>query len=113
MKVVIEGRLSVREDEGDITIIASKISDFSSAVNNIVSIPNKRSTLKVDITNITEEQKNRLKGAIRFFQGDRNNTVMQVINEGNLITSKAILLNELILSEFEEIVGKENCKIEN
>ena len=111
--IMVEGRLSVREDEGDITIIASKISDFSSAVNNIVSIPNKRSTLKVDITNITEEQKNRLKGAIRFFQGDRNNTVMQVINEGNLITSKAILLNELILSEFEEIVGKENCKIEN
>ena len=109
--VMVEGRLSIREDEGDVTIIASKISDFSFAVNNVGNTPNKRSILKVDITNITEEQKSRLKGAIRFFQGDRNNTILQIENEGKLITSKAILLNEPIFKEFEEIVGKENCKM--
>ena len=58
--VIVDGRLSIREDDS-CTIIANDIKDLSEQ---------KQKQLIIDITNATEEQKTKLRGAIRFFNGD-------------------------------------------
>ena len=68
--VMCEGRLSIREDE-DTKIVANKITKFGSKSSRI---------LKIDITDISEEQKEKLRGAIKFFAGDRNNIAVKIIN---------------------------------
>ncbi|MBR3134623.1 MAG: DNA polymerase III subunit alpha [Clostridia bacterium] len=106
--IVMEGRLSIREDKQDITIIAGKITDLNNTENSI-NIPNSRpKKLILDITNINEEQKAMLRGAIRFFTGERNNLPVYVKQGEKLSSCGAIFANEEIIKEFEEIVGKEN-----
>ena len=119
--VMIEGRLSIREDEGNVSIIASKIYNVASGTfPNATSVPlatsqttNTRKILNINITNLSEEQKDKLRGAIKFFTGDRNNTQLQIINGEKTIPSGGIFINKEILKEFEEIVGSENCNIDN
>ena len=70
----------------------------------------KPNMLVLNITNLTEEQKAKLRGAIKFFNGEQNNIrVMVKINE-ELKPCGAIYLTDEILKVFEEIVGKENCQ---
>ena len=95
--VLIEGRLSIREDD-DITIIASKITKFGKT---------KSSCLAINITNISEEQKAKLRGAIRFFSGDRNNIAVKIINGDSEVMSGGIFINNEILEEFKKIVGED------
>lgn len=73
---------------------------------------NTRKVLSINITNLSEEQKDKLRGAIKFFVGDRNNTQLQIVNVDKTIPSGGIFVNEEIFKEFEEIVGSENCKIQ-
>ena len=97
--VSIDGRLSIREDDAT-KIIAREIKNFSQS---------KPKMLTLDITNITEEQKAKLRGAIKFFNGEQNNiSVVIKINE-DLKSCGAIYLTDEILKIFEEIIGKENC----
>ena len=51
-----------------------------------------------------------LRGAIRFFMGDRNNIAVKVQDKEGLKPCGAIYLNEEILKEFKEILGEENVK---
>lgn len=74
---------------------------------------NARKILSINITNLSEEQKDKLRGAIKFFTGDRNNTQLQIVNGDKTIPSGGIFINEEIFKEFEEIVGKENCNLSN
>ena len=109
--VMVEGRLSIREDEGNVTIIANKIEDFSKAVKeNTVAIP-ARKELYLNITNLNEEQKDKLRGAIKFFTGDRNNCGVKIVNGENVAPAGGIFVNEQILEEFRQIVGNENIEI--
>ena len=99
--VLIEGRLSIREDE-ETKIVASKISNFEEK---------RPKTLHLDITNLSEEEKNKLRGAIKFFYGEKNN-IPVVIEVGKEIKSCGqIYCTEEILKVFEEIIGKENVKV--
>lgn len=102
--VLIEGRLSIREDE-DVKIVANKIVEFKG--NNNVS----SNTLRINITNLTENQKDKLRGIIKFFAGDKNNYKIEIKNGDKVDSAGGILMNEEILKEFEEIVGKENLEI--
>ena len=99
--VLIEGKLSIREDEAT-KIVASKITNFEDK---------KTKTLHLNITTLSEEQKDKLRGAIKFFNGERNN-IPVVIEIGKEIKSCGqIYCTEEILKIFEEIIGKENINI--
>ena len=113
--VLVDGRLSIREDD-DVKIVANTIVDFESAAkSNQQQIPSKQEQkpklLVLNIQNSTEEQKERLRGAIRFFSGEKNNIAVKVQDQEGLKPCGAIYLNEEILQEFKEILGEENVKI--
>ena len=135
--VLVEGRLSIREEDENVTIIASKIESLplgtlaSAQVipnshsfegltrTNGSSVPfgasqtdNTRKILSINITNLTEEQKDKLRGALKFFAGDRNNVPVQIINGENKMPAGGIFLNGNTLEQIEEIVGKENINLE-
>ena len=118
--VVIDGRLSIREDE-PVKIVANNITEFNEDVNineqeneNNLKTREKINTrpkmLTLNISNADEEQKDKLRGAIRFFAGDRNNIAVQVNDNGILKPCGAIFMNEEILKQFKEILGNENVE---
>ena len=120
--VIVEGRLSIREEDENVTIIASKIEPLGvtkGTFPNVASVPfvtsennAKRKILEINITNLTEEQKDKLRGALKFFAGDRNNVPVQIINGENKMSAGGIFLNGNTLEQIEEIVGKENITLE-
>ena len=110
--VLVEGRLSIREDE-DVKIVANNIINFSDISENSLteqnkSSDNKNKILTLSIIEATEEQKNKLRGAIKFFAGDRNNMRVQVLDTDGTKPCGAIYLTDDIYKEFEEILGREN-----
>ena len=114
--VLVDGRLSIREDD-DVKIIANSITDFETVAKQaqetetVMKQEQRPKVLILDIQNASEEQKSRLRGAIRFFMGDRNNIAIKVQDKEGLKPCGAIYLNEEILKEFKEILGEENVKI--
>lgn len=111
--VLIDGRLSIREED-DVKIVANSIVDFENVLKAIEkenTQEQKPKILTLNIQNATEKQKTRLRGAIRFFSGERNNIAVQIIDNEGTKPCGAIYLNKDILTEFEEILGKENVKI--
>ena len=66
--VLIEGRLNIRDDE--ISIVANDIKNFSEK--------DKHKVLTLDITNLNEETKKKLRGALRYFNGEKNNINVQI-----------------------------------
>ena len=100
--VLVEGRLSIREDE-DVKIVANKIIEFKGENSGKSS-----NVLKINITNLSEEQKDKLRGAIKFFAGDRNNVRIDIQNGDRVDSAGGVFMNEEILMEFKEIVGEEN-----
>ncbi len=99
--VMIHGRLSIREDD-DTKIVAQEIKNFGET---------KPKMLTLNITNVSEEQKAKLRGAIKFFCGDQNNISVMIKIGDDLKSCGAIYLTDEILKVFEEIVGKENCTV--
>ena len=108
--VLVEGRLSVREDE-EPKIVANRIISLSKEVQEETKQKNTPKILKLEITNATEEQKEKLRGAIRFFAGEKNNILVQVVENGITKPCGEIYLTEDILKEFYDILGKKNVKI--
>lgn len=100
--VLVEGRLSIREDE-DVKIVANKIVEFKGSTSSKSS-----NVLKINITNLSEEQKDKLRGAIKFFAGDKNNCRIDIQNGERVDSAGGVFMNEEILKEFIEIVGEEN-----
>ena len=139
--VLIEGRLSIREDD-DVKIVANNITEFNENVivpknqhSNTVGAgpvsaqqindyikpnangvgaddPVRPRTIIINITNLSEEQKEKLRGAIKFFSGDKNNIAINVKNNEQILPCGAIYITQEILKQFEEIVGKENITLE-
>ena len=99
--VLVEGRLSIREDD-EPKIVARTISELKEHKNR---------KLNLDITNLNEEQKEKLRGAIKFFAGDNNNILLQIQNNETKSPAGSIFLTSEILKEFEELIGKENVSI--
>ena len=114
--VLIEGRISIREDE-PVKIVATNIKEFSEEeiINQEAKQNIKLNTVKVlniDVTNLSEEQKARLRGAIKFFSGDKANVKLQILQDGEIKPCGGVFLTEKILKVFEEIVSKENLKLD-
>ena len=112
--VLVEGRLSIREDE-DVKIVANTIINFENIIKGekqqIQKSEQKRKILTLDIRDITENQKSKLRGAIKFFSGERNNIPVQIIDNEGTKPCGAIYLTEEILSEFKEILGADRINI--
>ena len=106
--VLVEGRLSIKEDE-DARIIVQNIKEFSEENNAEDHV--RKNTILIDITELNETQKERLKGAIRFFSGDRVNMKISVLDKAQEKPCGAIYLTEAILEQFKEIVGEENVML--
>ena len=59
----------------------------------------------------SEETKEKLKGAIYFFNGERSNMQMQIRNGEKLDKAGGIYMTPEILKQFQELVGEENAQI--
>ena len=99
--VIVDGRLSIREDDTT-TIIANEIKDFGEQ---------KQKILVLNITNSSEEEKAKLRGAIKYFGGDRNNINVFVNINGDEKNCGQIYLTDDILLIFSDIIGKSNVLI--
>ncbi len=99
--VKIEGRLSIREDDAP-KIVANSITEFTKQTRKILSI---------DITELDEENKNRLRGFIKFFSGERNNIAIQIKNGEDIKPAGGMMLNEQILTQLQEIVGENRAEV--
>jgi DNA polymerase-3 subunit alpha len=100
--VLVEGRLSIREDE-DTKIVANKITEFGEKEDKKIVI---------DITQLQEETKEKLRGAIKFFSGEKNNILIMVKEDDQLKPCGGIYLTEEIQAQFEEIVGKKRVSLQ-
>ena len=99
--VLVEGRLSIREDEAT-KIVASKITNFEDQ---------RPKTLHLNVTNLSEGEKSKLRGAIKFFAGERNNMPVAIEVGQEIKPCGQIYCTEEILKVFEDIIGKENIEI--
>ena len=99
--VLIKGRLSIRDEE-KATIIANSITNFEAK---------KRKVLSINITNLDEDIKKKLRGALKYFSGEMNNIAVVVQDGDKELKCGAIYLTEQIFEVFKEIVGEENAKI--
>ncbi len=99
--VLITGRLSIREEEQP-AIIASSIENLSEKKEKI---------LKLDIRDASEETKEKLRGALRFFMGDRNNMRVQIIDNEGIKPCGAIFMIGDTLEQFEDILRKRICRL--
>ena len=99
--VLVKGRLSIRDEEKT-SIIANEITDFG---------VQKRKILSINITNLDEPTKKKLRGAIKYFTGEMNNIAVEAQEGENHLKCGAIYLTDKILEVFEEIVGKENVGV--
>ena len=99
--VLIKGRLSIREEEKT-SIIANEITNFG---------VQKRKELIINITNLDEPIKKKLRGAIKYFNGEMNNIAVEVQDEENILKCGAIYLTGAIYEVFQDIVGKENIEL--
>ena len=121
--IFVEGRLSIREDE-PVKIVANTISEFneksfnnksSNFIDNLNNYNNFNSINKINIniSDLSDEQKTRLRGAIKFFSGDRANTKLEITDKGEVKPCRAIYTDEKIINVFKDIVGAENLHFGN
>ena len=106
--ILVEGRLSIKEDDVA-KIVVRDIREFDA--NETSNSERKYTTLQIDITELDEEVKKRLRGAIKFFSGDRVNFKVQVVDKAQVKPCGAICLTEEIVNVFKEIVGENNVEI--
>ncbi len=99
--VLVEGRLSVREDE-ETKIVAREIKEFG---------VHKKKILSLDITDLEDEKKEKLRGIIKFFNGEMDNIGIQIINGEKKDMAGGIYMTEEILSEFEDLIGKDRVMV--
>lgn len=100
--VMVDARLSIREDDTT-TMIANEITDFGEK---------KQKVLVINITNLEEEKKAKLRGAIKYFSGDKNNiNVFVQVGEEKKHCGQ-IYLSDEILEVFQDIADKKNVMLE-
>lgn len=94
--VVVDGRLSIRED-GDATIIANEIKSLGDEQPRVLTL---------DITDLSEDKKDKLRSALKYFSGDKNNMNVQVKVGEDVKPCGAIYYNEDIGKIFDDIFYK-------
>ena len=101
--ILCEGRISIR-DENDITIIANQITELKS---------NSQRRLVIDITDLPEETKERLRGIIKFFEGEQNNLKVNVKNNGKETECGAIFADNAgkTIEAFKDVVGEDRVEL--
>ncbi len=99
--VLIEGRLSLREDE-EAKIVASSICEFTKKSKKV---------LNIDITNLAEEEKDKLRGALKFFMGERSNIPIQIQEAEQIKPAGGIYLTDAILAELSQVIGSDRVKL--
>jgi DNA polymerase-3 subunit alpha len=110
--VLVEGRLSIREDEPT-KIVAKSIKDFESVENNrSLNDANKfmPKGMYINITKLDEVAKDKLRKAIRFYNKEKVNMPIFVQINEEIKSCGYIFLNSENAKIFEEIVGKKNIK---
>lgn len=100
--VLVEGRLSIREDE-ETKIVAREIKEFG---------VQKKSVFTLNVTDLSDDKKEKLRGAIKFFSGENNNMPIEIINGEKKNNAGGIFMTKEILTEFQELIGEQNAKIE-
>ncbi len=100
--VIVEGRLSIREDE-ETKVVANNIKELKEE--------NKKELI-INVTNLSEENKKRLKGILKFFNGEKNNTPVKIQIGTEMKSAGSIYLTEEIYKEIEQIIGEENVKLQ-
>ena len=106
VKIPQKGYKDGRGSRGDL------IAEVKTVVPKKLTEEEKRKILSINITNLDEIQKNKLRGALKFFTGDFNNMQVEIINEDKKSPAGGLLVTDKILAELQEIVGKENARIE-
>ena len=105
--ILIEGRLTIREDE-EPKIIAQNIKEI------LNSDEEEKSYINIDITNFSEKQKEDLRTLIRFYSKMNNkNFEINVIVNGELRPCGKILLNNENFDKFKKLAGEENIQMKN
>ena len=99
--ILITGRLSIREDS-NISIVANEITELTKKNTK---------TLRLDITGISEETKEKLRGALRFFTGESNNLPVEIIDGETVKPCGAIFSNKDTIRQFKEILGEDRVSI--
>lgn len=107
--IVVDGRISIREDQ-DVTIIASNVQELKSAEKKI---------LVINLNELDEEKKDKLRGALKFFSGDKNNLQVFITKpetkidaeKEDLISCGGIFATNEVIQELTEIVGTENINL--
>ena len=111
--VLCEGRLSIREDE-PIKIVANSLKEFNEediAREQKTTKLNTPKSLYIDITDLDENQKERLRSAIRYFSGSKANIELKIVENGKIKPCRAILFNEKIRKIFEGIASQNNVEL--
>ena len=116
--VFIDGKLSIRDN--DSTIIANELQEFGddffqknsikedSKTDNYKKKKTQITSCEINITNLDEKQKERLRGTILFFSGISANIKVYIKQDEKIMPSGSILFNEAIKKEIENIVGESN-----
>ena len=101
--ILCEGRISIR-DENDITIIANQITELKS---------NSQRRLVIDITDLPEETKEKLRGTIKFFEGEQNNLKVNVKTNGKETDCGAIFVDNAgkTIEAFKDVVGEDRVEL--
>ena len=99
--VIIEGRLSIREDDRT-TIIAQKVSDFG-----------KKQELGIyfDITIMSEDEKDKLRGLLKFLHGDRNNMPVYIKINNEIKPSQPIYFTPNTENIIKRIIDEKKISI--
>ena len=69
--------------------------------------------MSLDITDLDDEKKEKLRGAIKFFTGEMNNIQLQIINGEKKDMAGGIYMTDETLNEFKELIGENRVKVEN
>lgn len=67
--------------------------------------------ISLNVTHLTEEEKNKLKGAIKFFTGEKNNMQVRILNGEKEDMAGGIYMTPEILEVFKTIIGENNAEI--
>ena len=105
--IMVEGRLSLKEDE-EPKIVVKEIKDFANVSDE--KLPRKN-LIRIDVTELDVETRNRLKGAIKFFSGDFVNCKIEIIDKAEIKPCGAVYMSDEILEQFKEIVGENLIEI--
>ena len=100
--VLVDGRLSIREDD-ETKIVANEIKEFGEQ---------KQKVLILDITNADEPEKAKLRGAIKYFKGDRNNINVFVKVGETKSSCGPMYCTDEIMQVFKDIAGNDKVYLE-